>query len=109
MGTKTFNFVELREVFLVGPELLGRGDAAIRSSPFVGKTRYRLLARFAEKHVTDFSVFKIETFDISFFGDENIVVFYIYHGYSQLIVGNGSRSLLTSASKAIFHPLSILS
>ena len=64
--TKTFNFVERREVFLVSPKEFGRGGAAIRDNPFVGKIHYCFLARFAEKALVDFSIFKVKTFDISF-------------------------------------------
>ena len=75
--TKTFNFVERREVFLFGPKELGRGDAAIRDNPFVSKTHYSFLMRFTEKIFADFSVFKIKTFDISLVSDENIGVFHL--------------------------------
>jgi hypothetical protein len=99
--TKTFNFVERREVFLVSPKEFGRGGAAIRDNPFVGKIHYCFLARFAEKALVDFSIFKVKTLDISFVGDKNMEVFYLVIGYSQLIVGDCSQELINLGQLAL--------
>lgn len=72
-----FKLVYLREFLLPRPvEFCCEEVFAIHENPIVGKALYRFFARFAKKLVADFSVFKVETVNISFVGDENMIVFH---------------------------------